>query len=602
MRFSLLLVSTLFVSVSPSFAYIEAPHSLGKCVKTATNIVYMEVVRVNNEKNLIIYKKIADLKGKHNGDEIKHNIGKKGFHEREWKNIMAWAEVGKKAIFMYNNEGSETCIDKYWYQAYKEGEWWGMSHAEPFLLRTFYGDPAKLAELIPRMLKGEEVIVPCLADGNKEQMHLRKGKVQRMRASLKKEEYDPKRDFVGWGAGEDSDEPEFKTVTVLAAGAKDWRFLPVPPKGLNKWMAPDFDDSKWTRGKAPIGYGEDEIKQRGGTEIKEKGVDFYFRREFELPAELLKTGNIINLMVASDDSATVWINGELADKDPEADHEFAYWNRDVELPLKLFKPGKNIVAVQVKNQPSSSDLYLDMEILVQIPLPKPPKKKDTVAVAPKDPKNPSTSTTPVVPKDDPRDPNAMMVDTKNKTIILNGVVAPRKLPHLDQIYPIEVIGTYASPRGQKAHETVVNFKGIKPSELAKALTDLGLKPGKPAYGEGKEAQGPEVKVYLEIKQADGKDKRFPIEECLIHNKTGKKMPPLKWVFTGSALKQPDPEKEETVYGADLTGTFLALFPVTADTVLQTTMTMKDEPNWKLEIDPKIIPKEGTAIKLVIVVP
>jgi hypothetical protein len=80
------------------------------------------------------------------------------------------------------------------------------------------------------------------------------------------------------------------------------------------------------------------------------------------------------------------------------------------------------------------------------------------------------------------------------------------------------------------------------------------------------------------------------------------MPPLKWIFTGSALKQPDPEKEETVYGADLTGTFLALFPVTADTVLQTSMTMKDEPNWKLEIDPKIIPKEGTAIKLVIVVP
>ncbi len=601
MRSTLLLASLLF-GAAPSWAYIEAPHSLGKCVNTATNIVLIEVTKVNNEKNLIIFKKVADLKGKHNGDEIKHNIGKKGFHEREWKNIMAWAAVGKKAVFMYNNEGSETCIDKYWYQAYKEGEWWGMSHAEPFLLRTYFGDPEKLAVAITKMLKNEEVEVPCLADGNKEQMHLRKGKVQLMKASLKKNDYDPKKDFVAWGGGPDSDEPEFKTVTVMAAGAKDWRYVPATKKPTAKWNTTDFDDSKWALGKAPIGYGEDEIKKRSGTEVADKGTDFYFRREFELPADLLKAGNIINLLVASDDNATVWINGELADKDPEADHEFAYWNRDVEVPLKLFKPGKNLVAVYLKNQTTSSDLYLDIEIVVQIPVPKPPKKKDVVVVTPKDPKDPTTPKTPVVAKEEPRDPTALVVDAKAKTVTINGVVAPRKLPSLDQIYPIEVIGTYASPRGQKAHETVVNFKGVKPSELAKALTDLGLKPGKPAYGEGKEAAGPEVKVFLEIKQADGKDKRFPIEECLVHKTTGKKMPALKWIFTGSAMKQPDPEKDDMVYGADLTGTFLCLFPVTADTVLQTSMTLKDEPNWKLEVDPKVIPKEGTTIKLVLVVP
>ena len=80
------------------------------------------------------------------------------------------------------------------------------------------------------------------------------------------------------------------------------------------------------------------------------------------------------------------------------------------------------------------------------------------------------------------------------------------------------------------------------------------------------------------------------------------MPPLKWLFTGSAIKQPDPEKDDKVYGADFTGTFLSLFPVTADTVLQTTMTLKDEPNWKLEVENKVVPKEGTPIKLVIVVP
>ncbi len=75
----------------------------------------------------------------------------------------------------------------------------GMSHAEPFLLRTFIGDQEKLVEHCTRMLKGEEVIVTCFADINKNQLHERKGKLQRLKASLKKQDYNPKRDFVGWG-------------------------------------------------------------------------------------------------------------------------------------------------------------------------------------------------------------------------------------------------------------------------------------------------------------------------------------------------------------------------------------------------------------------
>ena len=166
-------------SNSPAVAYVEAPHTLGRCVHESTTIVLVEVARVNAEKNLIIYKKIADIKGKFAGTELKHNIGKKGFHEREWKNVMQLVEVGKKAVFFSNGDASETCIGSYWYQCYREGEWWGMSHAEPFLLRTFFGDPQKLADLCTRIVKNEEVVAPCLADGDKNQLHLRKGKLQR---------------------------------------------------------------------------------------------------------------------------------------------------------------------------------------------------------------------------------------------------------------------------------------------------------------------------------------------------------------------------------------------------------------------------------------
>ncbi|HKA05646.1 MAG TPA: YdjY domain-containing protein [Gemmataceae bacterium] len=600
MRLVVLTTLPVLAFSATSHAYIEAPHTLGRCIHESTNVVLVELTKVNTEKNLLIYKKIADIKGKYPAGEIKHNIGNRGFHEREWKGVMAWAQVGKRAVFMCNADASETCIGTYWYQTYREGEWWGMSHAEPFLLRTFYGDPDKLAGHCERIVKGEEVVVTCLADGNKDQLHQRKGKVQRMKASLKKLDYDPKRDFVGWG-GDGDDFEEFKTIEIMPASSGPWRYVPMKKAGATggKWIEPTFNDSKWSEGKAPIGYGEDEILKRKGVVVKEEGEDFLFRRSVEIPAELLeKKGIIFHLCVASDDTASVFVNGKLVDKDPADDHEFEYWNRDVELPPKAFKPGRNLIAVHVKNHAGSSDLYMDLELTAAVPIPRPVKKTNSTAVAAashtKDPK-PAEK-----PAEEPRDPNALKVDAAKKTVTIAGFVAPRKLPNLDEIYPIEVLATYAAPRGQKAHETVLNFKGVRPSDVHKALESLGLKPGKPAYGEGTQAVGPEVKVFVEITR-DGKTERVPMEKCLVHRDTGKSIGALKWHFTGSVIKQPDPEKDDKVYGADLTGTFLSIFPVTDCCVLQSQLTMKDEPNYKLETDSKVLPKEGTAIKLVIVV-
>ena len=71
----------------------------------------MRVEKVDREKNLIIYRKVSDLKGKHAGDIIKHNIGRGGFHPREWQNVMAWAEVGQTALFFHNGGAGEVCIN-----------------------------------------------------------------------------------------------------------------------------------------------------------------------------------------------------------------------------------------------------------------------------------------------------------------------------------------------------------------------------------------------------------------------------------------------------------------------------------------------------------
>jgi hypothetical protein len=253
-----------------------------------------------------------------------------------------------------------------------------MSHAEPFLMRSYYGDVDKLVAAIGAMLQGQEVVIPCMADGNKELLHNRKGKIQLMKASLKKQDYNLKRDFVAFGS-EPGDIQEFKTVVLLAESSAGWKFTPaaLARNVGNSWQRADFDDVAWQKGKAPIGYGEEELKKRAGTIIKDDGQPFLFRRAFTVPAELLgQKGVTWRLAVASDNSAVVYVNGQLADQDPVEDHEFAYWNRDEELSSLLLQPGRNVVAVLVKNAPKSSDLYLDMEISANIPLPKKVVQKD----------------------------------------------------------------------------------------------------------------------------------------------------------------------------------------------------------------------------------
>ena len=77
------------------------------------------------------------------------------------------------------------------------------------------------------------------------------------------------------------------------------------------------------------------------------------------------------------------------------------------------------------------------------------------------------------------------------------------------------------------------------------------------------------------------------------------MPAVKWLFTGSAMVKTAPDKPE-VYGADEMGTLIAIFPVTAETVFQSSLSLKDEKYVKLETNEKL-PKIGTAVNLVIVV-
>jgi hypothetical protein len=573
-------------------SYIEVAYSLGQVLNESTQICLVEITKVDKAKGLIIFKKLKDLKGVHPEKELKHNIGKRGFHPREWQTVMAWADVGKKAVFFTNGGASETCIENYWYQCYKEGAWWGMSHGEPFLLRSYCGDPEKLAGFVSEMLKGKEVVVPCMQDHpNKQLLHERKGKMQLMKASTKLSSYNAKRDFVAWGTDLAS-APQYRTVVLLPESTIGWKYSLASAEvtASNSWIQSSYKDAGWRLGQSPIGYGQAEIHKRGGTIIGDKGRDFVFRRQFDVPPELLEMKGVqFRLCVASDDTATVWINGRLADQDPAIDHDFVYWNRDVELQKGIFKPGKNLVAVYVKNHRGSSDLYMDLEISASLLI----AKKPAPVVKQPDKQPPATSLAEYkVPI-----PAALKIDAKQKEISLPCQIAPRKLPTLKEIYPIEVMATYPTPKGLKAHETVVVFEKIKPLAVHKALVQLGLKPGQPVQGEGK-ASGPELELFLEFTK-NGKKQRVPFEQTLVDTKANKKLPPLKWHFTGSSVTQPDPEKNEYAYGANLSGTLITLYPVTDQCVIQANLNFNDQDIYRLETNKNLLPPEGGAATLII---
>jgi hypothetical protein len=201
-----------------------------------------------------------------------------------------------------------------------------------------------------------------------------------------------------------------------------------------------------------------------------------------------------------------------------------------------------------------------------------------------------------------KDEGGVSVDKATRTIKIDAKIAPRKLPHLKDIYPIEVVACWPHPKGKKAHETVVIIEA-KPSAVHQALVDLGLKPGTPVMGESKDPpQGPEVNLYLEWTTPEGDAKRVSIDKTMVDN-NGKLFPKsVKWRFTGSVMSKADPTKDELSYGADVSGTLIAIFPVTDQTVLQTSLTMAEEKFMKLELNTKLLPKEGTPVKLVIEIP
>lgn len=157
---SVLLVSLGFMATS--HAYIDRAPSLDEVIKASPHIVALQVDKVNHEKRVIIFKKVADLKGSHPAKEMRHQLSD-GLHPREPKIILSWAEPGETAICFLQGNTAQICIGQYWYEcAIGEAPWWTMTYGRPELSCGYIGSAAKLRGHVAAIVAGKDIVVTAV--------------------------------------------------------------------------------------------------------------------------------------------------------------------------------------------------------------------------------------------------------------------------------------------------------------------------------------------------------------------------------------------------------------------------------------------------------
>jgi HEAT repeat protein len=162
---SWLLLLALALPATPARAYVDAAPTLRTVIEESTNIVVLRVDKVSREKRVIIYTKVADLKGTQPDGPVKHLITD-GFHPREPKLILDWAEPGRVAVCFHNGKVAQTCLGPFWYEsAAQEAPWWRMTYGRWDLSLAYAGSVEKLRRHVADMLDGKEVVITAAVHG-----------------------------------------------------------------------------------------------------------------------------------------------------------------------------------------------------------------------------------------------------------------------------------------------------------------------------------------------------------------------------------------------------------------------------------------------------
>jgi HEAT repeat protein len=165
MKRLLLCALVLIVTANPARAYVDVSPTLGWLIKDAESITVLQVEKVSHEKKAILFKKVADLKGNFPDTAVRHQVAE-GFHPREPKLVLDWAEPGKLAVCFSRGKGAVVCIGRYWYQCGAlEDSWWAMTTGRPELGLAFYGRVETLRDALVKILAGKEIVITAVSHG-----------------------------------------------------------------------------------------------------------------------------------------------------------------------------------------------------------------------------------------------------------------------------------------------------------------------------------------------------------------------------------------------------------------------------------------------------
>ena len=164
---------------------------------------------------------------------------------------------------------------------------------------------------------------------------------------------------------------------LVKPSSEGWKYLDKADKPAKDWNKIEFDDSKWKEGKAPLGYGDDDIKTKisFGDDEGNKIPFALFRGSVEIK-DLKAIAGVAGYAIF-DDGAIVYVNGKevmrLNVPEGKIKHtdsailakggELERMKHAFAIPSEMLKDGKNVIAIEVHQvNASSSDLAVDLKL------------------------------------------------------------------------------------------------------------------------------------------------------------------------------------------------------------------------------------------------
>ena len=169
---------------------------------------------------------------------------------------------------------------------------------------------------------------------------------------------------------------------VLVEAASDWAWLDTGVDPPATWTEADFDDSAWSVGPAPLGYGDPVATEVSyGPNSSSKYITTWFRHEFFVAADVVEGAVDLTVSMRVDDGAVVHLNGAelvrahmpagaltsstLASQTASGAAETTFV--DYVLPVTALQSGANVLAVEVHQvQPGSSDISFDLSLSAEV--------------------------------------------------------------------------------------------------------------------------------------------------------------------------------------------------------------------------------------------